>query len=280
MQKFTKMHSAGNDYIFVEVDKIKNQDQPQLARKISHRHYGVGSDGLVVIYKNGSLISLKMYNSDGSESPMCGNALICIGKYLFERKLILEKSFLVELGQQKYKLSVTLDEQKKIVTTTVHTGSPDLTMKNFVNLKLIPKTNYQNGWVEQVFNFGDWQTTGTLVSFENPHLVIFCDNVRQQNLEKLATAITDSKFFPAGINLELAQIKNKQTVFQRTWERGSGETWACGSGACAVCVAGFLSGKTQAKISVNLLGGILELELKQNHILMSGTPTEIFSFDF
>ena len=278
---FTKMHSAGNDYIYINALEHKLGNLPELAKKVSHRRYGIGSDGLVILTKGESTeYKIKMYNADGSESNMCGNALICIAKYIYEKLNNTDPKILLELGTKTYPLKVILNSQGRVDVVEVQMGQVDLTMQGFIDPELAPSTNYQKGWIEQNFTFKDKTIKASLVAFGNPHLVIFVDDLKKHNLAEWASLVTASPIFLKGINLELVQVLSKNEVIQKTWERGSGETWACGSGACAVCVAGLLSGKTEQSILVNLLGGQLDLKAQLNQerkVFLKGKPVEICS---
>ena len=286
--KFTKMHSAGNHYIYLHSEPLKNissKDLSNLAIKMSHPQYGVGSDGLVLISKEKKM---RMFNRDGSESAMCGNALCSVAKLLYERGIEKKTEFFIELGNKSYPVKLLLDKAKKILSVTVCIGSPDLEMKGFINPKLFKtqQIKKQQAWVEHKFSFTIKGKTlsfkGTLVSFNNPHLVIFCEDIDKIPLQEWGAEIEKEALFPKGINIEFVQKINAKKVRQRTYERGTGETWACGSGACAVCVAGFLSKRTEKKIQIQLLGGKLELDWNQekNNISLTGQPVEVFSGEF
>ena len=287
--KFTKMHCAGNHYVYLfsnelHIKNLSSSFLSQLAIKISHPKFGVGSDGLVLLAKDKKTkIKMRMFNADGSESAMCGNALCSVAKLFYERGIEKKTEFSIELGNSHYPVKLFLDKAKKVVSVTVEIGTPNLEMKCFINPKLLKK---QRAWIEHNFCFTIKGKTlsfkGTLVSFNNPHLVIFCKDIEKIPLAEWGTEIEKNPLFPKGINIEFVQKINPKEVRQRTWERGTGETWACGSGACAVCVAGFLSKRTENKIQIQLLGGKLEINWNQetNNISLTGQPVEVFSGEF
>ncbi len=314
--KFTKIHSAGNHYVYLFTDPLYAKNTltseylspkylAQLAVKISHPKYGVGSDGLVLLAKgNQTKIKMRMFNADGSESAMCGNAICSVAKLLYERGIEKKSEFSIELGNSSYPVKLWFDKVQKIKKVTVQIGAPDLEMKDFVNPGLLKKRQIkkQRTWIEHDFSHFFKESLaikskmqhfkGTLVSFNNPHLVIFCEDIDKIPLKDWGAEIERNALFPQGINIEFVQKINSKEVRQRTWERGSGETWACGSGACAVCVAGFLSKKTENKILIHLLGGDLQIEWKQekqqqedrkqeqSNVLLTGEPVEVFSGEF
>ncbi len=288
------MHCAGNHYVYLFSDelRIKNLSSSflsQLAIKISHPKYGVGSDGLVLLAKSKKTkIKMRMFNANGSESAMCGNAICSAAKLLYERGIEKKSEFSIELGKFYYPVKLWFDKVQKIKKVTLQMGVPDLEMKCFINPKLLKtqQLKKQRVWVEHNFSFTIKKKTrnfkGTLVSFNNPHLVIFCKDIEKIPLAEWGTEIEKNPLFPQGINIEFVQKINPKEVRQRTWERGTGETWACGSGACAVCVAGFLSKRTENKIQIQLLGGKLEINWNQetNNISLTGKPVKVFSGEF
>ena len=237
------MHCAGNHYVYLfsnelHIKNLSSSFLSQLAIKISHPKFGVGSDGLVLLAKDKKTkIKMRMFNADGSESAMCGNALCSVAKLFYERGIEKKTEFSIELGNSHYPVKLFLDKAKKVVSVTVEIGTPNLEMKCFINPKLLKK---QRAWIEHNFSFTIKKKTrnfkGTLVSFNNPHLVIFCKDIEKIPLAEWGTEIEKNPLFPKGINIEFVQKINPKEVRQRTWERGTGETWACGSGACAVCV--------------------------------------------
>jgi diaminopimelate epimerase len=271
---FTKMEGAGNDYVYINLFEERIENPEELAKIISHRHFGVGSDGLVLIAPS-KIADLRMimYNSDGSESEMCGNAIRCVGKYAFERKLVHAEQITVETGAGVKTLKLNVNCRNLVETVVVQMGEPEL------NGRLIPSTLGGEQIVDQQFSFGSLILKGTLVSMGNPHFVTFVDNVVDTPVQEWGSIIECADYFPNRINVEFVQIISKNEVIQRTWERGAGETWACGTGASAVCVAGILNGVTSETITNHLTGGDLKLTWKGpgNQVIMEGPAKEVFS---
>ena len=269
--KITKMHNAGNDYIYVEQrDLKKNCSLSELARNLSHRRFGIGSDGLVVM--NTKEKTMRMFNQDGSESAMCGNAIFCVAKYFFERKFVLEKKFFIKFAKKKYPVEVFL-KGKKINKVKITLPKPSLKMGSFFKN---PSKKKQEEFLDYSFNFDNLKLTGSLIALKNPHFVVFVENLKKVPVQEWGTLIEKHSFFPQGINIEFVELVHKGKVLQRTWERGSGETWACGSGACAVCTAGYLTGRTNRILEVQLLGGSIVLDYQEEYLQMLGHPVEVF----
>ena len=271
---FTKMEGAGNDYIYVNLFEENVKHPGELAKIISHRHFGIGSDGLVLIAPSDNAdLRMIMFNSDGSESEMCGNAIRCVGKYAFERNLVQSKQISVETGAGIKTLDLNVDQNNKVDTVTVLMGEPEL------DARLIPSTLDGKQIVDQAFSFGALELKGTLVSMGNPHFVTFVENVEETPVKEWGPIIEHSDYFPNRINIEFVQIVSDKEVIQRTWERGAGETWACGTGASAVCVAGILNGVTTETITNHLTGGDLKLTWQGagNQVVMEGPAREVFS---
>ncbi len=271
---FTKMEGAGNDYVYINLFEEAVENPGELAKSISHRHFGVGSDGLVLIAPSDIAdIRMIMFNSDGSESEMCGNAIRCVGKFAFERALVDKNTMTVETGAGIKELFLNEGEGRKIETVTVQMGEPEL------NAEKIPSTLKGSQVINQSFDFGEFQLSGTLVSMGNPHFVTFVEDVQSVPVEKWGAVIENSAYFPNRINVEFVQLISRDELIQRTWERGAGETWACGTGASAVCVAGILNDKTEATILNHLTGGDLKLTWKgiDSQVIMEGPAREVFS---
>lgn len=270
---FTKMEGAGNDYIYVNLFEETVANPEDLAREISHRHFGVGGDGLVLIAPSQKAdLRMIMYNIDGSESEMCGNAIRCVGKYAWESGLVSNPSIKIETGAGIKSLSLSIDPAGKANAARVEMGVPIL------EAAAIPSQLTGERIIDQMFDFEGLSLNGTLVSMGNPHFITFVDDVQQTPVTVWGPMIENSPLFPRRINVEFVQVLSSTEVIQRTWERGSGETWACGTGASAVCVAGNLAGKTGTTILNHLRGGDLTLswEGPEQQVIMEGPAREVF----
>jgi diaminopimelate epimerase len=278
--KFTKMHGAGNDYVYV--DCFNNEmpaDIKATAIAVADRHMGIGGDGLILICPSeleNADARMRMFNADGSEAEMCGNGLRCVAKYVYDHGICSKESLNLETGAGV--LSVDLEvADGKVQMVRVDMGLPILKAAD------IPTTLGGDPNAEPVVNIplivDGHDLEATCVSMGNPHCVIFVESATDELVLKVGPQIETDPRFPAKINVEFVEIVSPTEVRQRTWERGSGETLACGTGASAVCVAGVLTGKTERKITNHLLGGTLVLEWKEsdNHVMMTGPATEVFS---
>lgn len=271
--QFTKMEGCGNDYIYINgfVEEVKNPEK--LAIAMSERHFGVGADGLVLILPSEQAdFRMRMFNLDGSESEMCGNAVRCIGKYVYERGLTEKQNVSLEtLGGIKY---LQLHVKNKIVEqVTVDMGEPILKAAD------IPVVSEQHPVLEETLNILDRTFDFTCVSTGNPHAITFLEGVEDFPVEKYGALAEVADIFPRKANIEFAEIKNNTQIRMRVWERGTGETLACGTGACATLVAAVLHGYTERKAEILLTGGTLTIEWNKqdNHIYMTGPAA--FSFD-
>ncbi len=268
--KFTKMQGAGNDYIYVNCFTEKVENINETAKRISDRHFGVGSDGLVLICQSDIAdFKMDMYNSDGSQAEMCGNAIRCVGKYVHDRGLTDKTQVSIEtLAGIKY-LELNLDEHQMVESVRVNMGRPEFIPHN------IPIDSELDRFIlEDVeVSAGTFKVTG--VSMGNPHAVIFGDNVPDPAV--LGPEFENHKLFPKRINTEFAQVIDRSTIKMRVWERGAGETLACGTGACATMVAARLCGFVDDEADLVLLGGTLHIEWKGEDVFMTG-PCE-FVFD-
>jgi len=277
--RFTKMHGLGNDYVYVDcVNGPTPADPPALARKVSDRHFGIGSDGLILITPSDKADArMRMYNADGSESEMCGNGLRCVAKYVHDHGIAKKPRLTLETGRGV--LSVELEVKGGIAERVqVNMGEPIL------DAAKIPTTLSGDPVVNVPFWANERKFVGTCVSMGNPHVVVyegeefFTEKPRDLVAEYGPHVETDA-IFPRRINAHFVKVQSRTEVTMRTWERGSGITLACGTGACAVCVAGVLTGKTDRKILAHLPGGDLELEWSEsdNHVYMTGPATEVFT---
>lgn len=269
--KFTKMHGLGNDYIYVDCTENKNKiDTPEeLSRRISDRHFGIGSDGLILI-KNSDKCDFKMqmFNADGSEAEMCGNGIRCVGKYVYDFGLTNKDKITVETkaGVKILKLNI---ENKKVKTVTVDMGKPILDKEEvpfisdskFVELKVLDR--------EFIF---------TPVSMGNPHAITFINNLDTFDIDKYGKIVESDKHFPNKTNVEFIEILDKNHIKMRVYERGTGETLACGTGASASVVASVLNNLTDRTVNVKLLGGSLNINYNEDgHVYMTGEATTVFS---
>lgn len=270
--KFTKMHGAGNDYIYVNATREVIENPSDLAIRISDRHFGIGSDGLVLIMESDVAdFRMRMFNSDGSESEMCGNASRCIGKYVFDKGLTTKKSVTLETRAGIKVLDLTV-EDGLVSTVRVDMGEPILEP---VNIPMAVSGDYAIQ-VPVTVRGKEYLLNG--VSMGNPHAVIFTEGIDALNLPEIGPDFEHHSYFPRRTNTEFVEILNNAHVRMRVWERGAGETLACGTGACAVLVAGVLSGNLQRKAQVDLLGGtlIIEWSAENNHVYMTGNAVTVF----
>ena len=270
--KFTKMHGLGNDYVYVNCFQEKIENPSKVAKYVSDRHFGIGSDGLIMI--NPSEVAdfeMEMYNADGSRGKMCGNGIRCVAKYVYDYGLTDKTSISVEtLGGIKY-LDLTVKDGK-VIMVKVDMGTPIL------KPELIPIVADGDMVVNEpiIVDRTEYRMTG--VSMGNPHAVIYMDNIKDLNLDQLGPKFENHERFPKRINTEFVKFIDRHTLEMRVWERGSGETMACGTGACAVAVASILNGLTEEKVTVKLLGGDLQIEWdrEEDKVYMTGPATTVF----
>ncbi len=271
---FTKMQGIGNDYIYVNAFAEKlPADLPDLSRKISDRHFGIGGDGLIVIHPSDKADArMQMFNADGSESEMCGNGIRCVSKYVYDHDIAKKDILKIETGAGILTLHNEV-ESGKVRRVRVDMGEPILDGPK------IPTLYTTNPVKNEKLEIDGRTFEVTCLSMGNPHCVIFVDKADDDLVLNWGKKIEHHKTFPRRINVEFIEVISRTEVKQRTWERGSGETLACGTGASAVCVAGVLTGRTDRKILNHLLGGDLELEWdeKTNHVFKTGPAVEVFS---
>lgn len=272
---FTKMHGAGNDYIYVNSFEEKVDNINETAKFVSDRHFGIGSDGLVLILPSDVAdFKMDMYNADGSQGKMCGNAIRCVAKYVYDNKMTDKKDIAIEtLSGIKYIEVET--ENDKVVRATVNMGEPVLKGLE------IPTTFDGDTVVKQNIKVNGENVEITCVSMGNPHCITYVDEVGGLDLEKIGPNYENHESFPDRINTEFIQIVNENTIKMRVWERGSGETLACGTGACASVVACILNGycKKDQDVKVILIGGELTIrwDSKSNNVFMTGPATIVFT---
>ena len=270
--KFTKMHGAGNDYIYLNGFQHKIDNPGELAIKLSNRNFGIGSDGLVLILPSETCdFRMQMFNSDGSEAEMCGNASRCVGKFVYDNGLTSKKEITLEtLAGTKY--ITLLDGDAKSRKITVDMGEPILDPQLIpVNVDSKPVINYPLDIDGKI-----WKVT--CVSMGNPHAVTFTKDIDKLDLPVLGPKFEKNPIFPRKTNTEFIEVIDDNNLNMRVWERGAGETLACGTGACAAAVAASLNGLTDRKVTIHLLGGDLNIEWREsnNHVYMTGEAVTVF----
>ncbi len=272
--KFTKMHGIGNDYVYVNLfDQPAPEDPAALAVSVSDRHFGIGSDGLILIVPAGRADArMRMFNADGSESEMCGNGVRCVAKYLYDHGLARKDRVTVETGRGVLTLDLEI-EGGKARRVRVDMGAPILRAAD------IPTTLAGDPPVRVPVRVPGRDLLVTAVSMGNPHAVAYVDHVDHLDVSELGPALENHPAFPRRVNAHFVEVLGPAEVRMRTWERGSGITLACGTGACAVCVAGVLTGATGPRIVAHLPGGDLELQWEGagHPVFMTGPATEVFS---
>ncbi|HBN77083.1 MAG TPA: diaminopimelate epimerase [Planctomycetaceae bacterium] len=272
--KFTKMHGAGNDYVYVNLfEETLPTEAPALARAVSDRHKGIGGDGLVLIEPvENADACMRMFNLDGSEAEMCGNAIRCVAKYLYDHGIAKKDNLQIQTGAGLLHLEL-FPENGIVERVRVNMGAPILESAK------IPTLLAGDPPVNATLVVGGMELQVTCVSMGNPHCVTFVDELTDNLVLKIGPQIEKHEVFPRKINAEFIQVISPEEFNMRVWERGSGETMACGTGASAVAVAGVLTGKMSRKVTGHLLGGDLELEWSEetNEVFMTGPATEVFS---
>ena len=271
--KFTKMQGLGNDYVYVNCFKEKIDNPPKVAKIVSDRHFGIGSDGLIMI--NPSKVAdfeMEMYNADGSRGEMCGNGIRCVAKYVYDYGLTDKTSISVEtLAGIKY-LDLTV-EDGKVVLVKVDMGKPMLRPEE------VPVVSEKEEVIDEPITVDGQEYRMTCVSMGNPHAVVFIDqDVKEFPLETVGVKFENHERFPKRVNTEFVNVLDRHTAQMRVWERGSGETLACGTGACAVAVACALNGLTEDEVTVKLLGGDLQIkwDREKNTVYMTGPAEVVF----
>ena len=272
MIKFTKMHGLGNDYVYIDAINQKIENESSLAKFVSNRHFGIGSDGLILICKSEVAdFKMRMFNSDGSEAEMCGNGIRCVGKFVYDKGLTNETTVKIEtLAGIKTLILNTKDG--KVETARVDMGEPILEAEKIPVISTEePVKNLELEAENKKFKF-------TCVSMGNPHAITIVENTKEFEVEKYGKVLEVDKAFPKKANIEFAQIVDRQNINMRVWERGAGETLACGTGACATAVACNLNGLTDRKVNIELLGGTLNIEWNEtdNHVYMTGPAVTVF----
>lgn len=270
--KFTKMQGIGNDYVYVNCFEETVENPAAVSEFVSDRHFGIGSDGLVLIMKSDCAdFRMRMFNADGSEAEMCGNATRCVGKYVYDNGLTDKTDITLETkaGIKYLKL---FTENGKVTRVTVNMGEPILTPQ------LIPVDYTGEEFINRVISVDGAEYAITCVSMGNPHAVVYMDDIENLDIETLGPKFELHQIFPKRTNTEFVKVIDKNTVEMRVWERGAGETLACGTGACAVLVASVLNGKCERKSTVRLIGGELTVEWREddNCVYMTGPAEKVF----
>ena len=281
--KFTKMHGCGNDYIYVDgsKEKVREKDKPELVRRLSDRHFGIGGDGVIFINPSEEAdFEMEMYNMDGTRAEMCGNGIRCVAKFVYDKGLTDKTSIsIMSCGKVKHlELSV---EDGKVSAIKVNMGQPILKAEE------IPVTIENNDGfmikddgavISAPIEVGGQNYKMTCVSMGNPHAVVFVDDVSSLELEKIGPLFENHACFPRRINTEFVKVLDRENIEMRVWERGTGETLACGTGACASVVASVLNGLTQEQVTVKLLGGNLQIrwDREEDLVYMTGPAATVF----
>ena len=272
--KFAKMQGCGNDYVYINgfEEHIEKEKKPDLVRRLSERHFGIGSDG--VIFINPSDIAdfeMEMYNADGSRSEMCGNGIRCVAKYVYDKKMTKQREFTIE-SFRKIKYITIIEENQKAKLIQVGMGSPEM------RTEMIPAIYDSETIIAKPIEVDGKIWEGTCVSMGNPHVVLFVDDVAGMDLESIGPKFENHKMFPNRTNTEFVKVIDEGTVEMRVWERGTGETLACGTGCCATAVACILNEKTGNKVLVKVLGGeiLVEWDREKNEIYMTGPGEFVF----
>ena len=271
--KFTKMQGLGNDYIYVNCFKENVPDPESVSIKVSDRHFGIGGDGLVLIMPSDKAdFRMRMFNADGSEGMMCGNASRCIGKYVYDKGLTDKTDITLETKSGIKKLHLN-PENGKVKTVEVDMGEAILRPRD------IPMNADGDSFVNKPVTVDGKEQNITAVSMGNPHAVIFTVSIDKLDLEKIGPSYENHPLFPERVNTEFCEVIDSRTLKMRVWERGSGETWACGTGACATAVAAVLNGfcKRDEEITLKLRGGDLKITYRSdNHVIMCGEAETVF----
>ncbi len=272
MIPFTKMHGIGNDYIYIDTHTQQVKDPSKLAVEMSDRNFGIGADGLILIMPSSEAdFRMRMFNADGSEAEMCGNGIRCFAKYVYDHGLTDSKKISVETLAGIKHLDLTV-KNKKVHTVTVNMGEPIILRER------IPMTGEPGTVIDEPLQVDGVKFNITAISMGNPHVVIYVEDVEQFPLEKYGPMIELHELFPNRTNVEFVQIIHEGELIQRTWERGSGETLACGTGASAVTVAGVMNRKTNRSVLIHLRGGDLNTEWNEedNNVYLTGPAVEVF----
>ena len=270
--KFTKMHGIGNDYVYVNCFKETVEHPSEVAIKVSDRHFGIGSDGLILIKPSEVADGkMEMYNADGSQGAMCGNGIRCVAKYMYDYGITDKTSISVETKSGIKYLDLTIKDGK-VDTVKVNMGTPILKAAD------IPVRSEKEQVIDEPVMVDGKEWKITCVSMGNPHAITYIDDVKNLEIEKIGPKFENHEIFSDRVNTEFVHVIDRNTVEMRVWERGSGETLACGTGACAVAVSSILNGLTEEEVTVKLLGGDLKIfwDRTENKVYMTGSATTVF----
>ena len=274
--RFTKMHGCGNDYIYVNCFEENVEKPNEVSKKLSERHFGIGADGLILIKPSDRAdFKMAMYNADGSEGNMCGNGIRCVAKYVYDNRLTRKTRITVDTlsGVKELQMNIKND---KVDTVRVDMGRPVFLCES------IPVKFSKRYMINEEINVLGKTFSGTAISMGNPHFVTFVrEDLDNMNVDRFGREIEREPYFPDRVNVEFAKILNRNHIKLRVFERGSGETLACGTGACAAVVAAYINGYTNNKVKVSLLGGelLVEFDAKTKHVFMTGPATIICTGD-
>lgn len=269
--KFTKMHGIGNDYIYFNCLEKEIENPEELSIKLSDRHFGVGGDGIVLILPSDKAdFRMRMFNADGSEGKMCGNATRCIGKYVYEKGITNKREITLETLSGIKTLKLSVNEENKVESVEVNMGEAILKASE------IPVKSDKEKVINERIKIAGLEYNITCVSMGNPHCVVYMDEIDDLDLEKLGPKFENDSIFPERVNTEFIKVIDENTLKMRVWERGSGETWACGTGACAAVVSSVLNGycKYDTPIKIKLLGGELSIKFMKNGLVYMSGPAE------
>ena len=270
--RFTKMHGIGNDYIYINCMESTPDRLPELAIEMSDRHFGVGGDGIVLICPSEVAdFKMRMFNNDGSEARMCSNASRCIARYVHDHGLTDRKRISLETLSGIKVLSLNMSGDGEVESVTVDMGEPEF------RPELIPVHTESGRMVEEVVKTSQGEIKVTAVSMGNPHGVIFVDRIEDVDFDVLGPELESHAIWPDRANIEFLEVISRSEARMRVWERGTGETLACGTGACASAVAAALTGRCDRKVTIHLRGGDLAVEWGEDgHVMMTGGATEVF----
>lgn len=272
--RFTKMQGCGNDYVYVDgnAERISPEKKPELVRRLSDRHFGIGSDGVIFINPSDQAdFEMEMYNADGTRAEMCGNGIRCVGKFVYDKGLT-DKTDITVISAGKIKYLTLFVNEGKVETVKVNMGAPELTAA------LVPVLCDGEQAIDEPITVQGRTYKMTCVSMGNPHAVVFMDDVENLAIEEIGPYFESHERFPKRTNTEFVNVIDRNTVRMRVWERGTGETLACGTGACATVVACVLNGLTEETVKVKLLGGDLTVtwDREADLIYMTGPAVTVF----
>lgn len=272
--KFTKMQGCGNDYVYVDGsrERIPQEEKPVLVRCLSDRHFGIGGDGVIFINPSDEAdFEMEMYNADGTRAEMCGNGIRCVGKFVYDKGLT-EKTDITVISAGSVKYLTLIVKEGKVQQVKVNMGAPELTAS------LVPVVSENTQVIDEPILVQGKDYKMTCVSMGNPHAVVFMDDVEHLAIEEIGPCFENHERFPRRTNTEFVKVIDRKTVQMRVWERGTGETLACGTGACAVAVACVLNGLTEETVTVKLLGGelIIIWDREANLVYMTGPAATVF----